>query len=416
MKHSLLLLSLLLLGGTALSSCSSDLEGEIFIAPEKGTSVTTKDADATAFPEADGAQSLNNPGAADLRRLLSSSSMNPERALSKGEMTITDAQFAEIKAFVDENLKDSTETATYNNIFAWVVKNLTYAYDGNVWLDPYDVFLNRRCICQGYANLCRTMLLTQGIPAFGANGMLSTIGAHAWLYAYVDGKWVVSDPTNNQQYSITDLTKYRDMLKVERVDIPLFEDEQFEYSYDNKTLAVTKVKPGAGDVLTIPYSAGGYIVRLFLPRTAIPENVRQICFGKNIMSFGPDEMPYFGTCPNVEEAFVDPASTYFSSENGVVYKRKTSTPVYIPRGIRRLVLRPMTVIGKNTIYCLDNVEEIVFSEGTTTIEAYAIEQCPNLKRVYIPESVTSMDENAIYRCPDDVEILKTSTGIHHVKV
>ena len=74
----------------------------------------------------------------------------------------------------------------------------------------------------------------------------------------------------------------------------------------------------------------------------------------------------------------------------------------------------MKVIGKNTVYDKTNLEEIVISEGTTTVEDYAFESCPSLKRVYVPQSVTNFSKDALYRCPDDVEILRVSTGIHHV--
>ena len=76
--------------------------------------------------------------------------------------------------------------------------------------------------------------------------------------------------------------------------------------------------------------------------------------------------------------------------------------------------KPKQVIGKNTVYDLPNLEEIVISEGTTTVEDYAFESCPSLKRVYVPQSVTNFSKDALYRCPDDVEILRVSTGIHHV--
>lgn len=416
MKKSILLSGLLALT-LCLGACSSEMD-DIAPAGQDGqkSHTTAKSYDADYFPETDDAKSLPTNTATALSRLLTADAMNLDFARTMGEMTITDAQFAEIKAYVDENLKDSTETATYENIFKWVTSNLTYAWSGDAYLDPYDVFVYKRCICQGYANLCRTMLLTQGIPTLGANGQLGNVGAHAWLYAYVDGAWIVSDPTNSQYYKMSELAKYKNSLLVQRVDIPLFEDDNFQYGFENSTLVVTKVKKCDGEALTVPYSAGGYIVRQFVPRTEIPSNVRQLYFGTNITSFGPDEMPLFDTAPNVEEAYVDAASTSFSSEEGVVYKRKSSTPVYIPRGIRRLVLRPMTTIGKNVVYGLTNVEEIVISEGTKTVEAYAIEGCPNLKTVYVPETVTSFDENAIYRCGDNVEVVTMPTGIHHVTI
>ena len=86
----------------------------------------------------------------------------------------------------------------------------------------------------------------------------------------------------------------------------------------------------------------------------------------------------------------------------------------ISSSLSYFVLKPMKVIGKNTVYDLPQLEEIVLSEGTTTVEDYAFESCPSLKRVYVPQSVTNFSKDAIYRCSDDVEILRVSTGIHHV--
>ena len=109
-----------------------------------------------------------------------------------------------------------------------------------------------------------------------------------------------------------------------------------------------------------------------------------------------------------------PTNRLLSSSDGVIYHGTGNNVYYIPTGIRRLVLKPMKVIGKNTVYDLPNLEEIVISEGTTTVEDYAFESCPSLKRVYVPQSVTNFSKDAIYRCSDDVEILRVSTGIHHV--
>lgn len=409
-----LALAATLLCTAALTACSADDE-ETLTTPKDADAITTNTYDESFFPTADGARQLSlTSGPQALYTLLKAGVVEADKSLGAGEMSITDEQWAELKTFVDENLRGDTETATCDNVFKWVVKNLTYSYD-DAAIEPYDVFQKRRCVCQGYANLCRAMLLTQGIPAFGANGQLGNVGAHAWLYARPDSTWYVLDPTNNQQFKAAGVASYKSKLIVERVDVPLITDDNFEYSFENSLLSVSRVKQCDGESLTVPYSAGGYCVNLFAPRTAIPENVRALYFGTKITTFGPDEYPLFSTCPNVEEAYIDKASSTFSSADGVIYKgRNGTTPVYIPRGVRRLVLRPMETIGKNVVYCLDNVEEIVITEGTKTVEAYAIEQCPNLKRVYVSESVTSLDDNAIYRCGSNVEIIRVPTGIHNV--
>ena len=420
MKHILFpLCSLLLAAG--LTACSADDDLLVDVDARQAT-VKSQPVDSLFVEKDETSKTLPTTlalSAQSLYKLLSSPSLTTAHMLEMGETNITDAQFAEIKAYVDANLKGSTQKETHNNIFNWLVKNLTYTYDSSARLDPYDVFTEKRCVCQGYANLCKTMLITQDIPAFCVNGQLGTVGAHAWVYALLDGEWTVSDPTNNQQYVAKNYTKYKDKLQPERVDVVLFEDEQFTYSFQERRLCVSDVKKCDGSALTVPYSVAGYTIPLFLPTSEIPSNITQIYFGSNIRTLGESEIPLRDVCPNVEEAFVAADNTALSSTDGVVYKGKSTNnvlPYYIPASIRTLVLRPAATIEKNTVYYLDKVEEIVISAGTTTVEAYAIEQCPNLRRVYISESVTSLDDQAIYRCPDDVEIVRVPTSIHSVSM
>ena len=373
----------------------------------------SSEANQSLFPEEGKAKMVSKNGAEALFALLKSPKFNMEAATKLHNATITDSQWNAIKEYVDKNLKGATETETYKRIFKWCHDSLTYTHDGPS-LEPYDVFTNRRCICQGYANLCKTMLLTQGIPAFGVNGSLGTLGAHAWLYAYDGKNWHVSDPTNNMEFLMKDVSKYKNKLMVERTEIELFEDENFGYNYNESRLNVCRVKQCEKEALTVPFAVAGYKIGSFLLEEPLPANIRQIYFGTNIQSLGTQGYPLFGKDANVEEVFIAPKNNYLSSQDGVVYRGKGTNLYYIPSGIRRLVLKPMKVIGKNTVYDKPNLEEIVISEGTTTVEDYAFESCPSLKRIYVPQSVTNFSKDALYRCPDDVEILRVSTGIHHV--
>ena len=373
----------------------------------------SSEANQSLFPEEGKAKMVSKNGAEALFALLKSPKFNMEAATKLHNATITDSQWNAIKEYVDKNLKGATETETYKRIFKWCHDSLTYTHDGPS-LEPYDVFTNRRCICQGYANLCKTMLLTQGIPAFGVNGYYAAYGAHAWLYAYVDKIWRVCDPTGYRQHGMSELNKYKNDLLVQRTEIELFEDENFGYNYDEYRLNVCRVKKCDGEALTVPFSVAGFKISSFLLEHSLPSNVRQLYFGTNIQSLGTQGYPLFGRANSVEEAFVAPGNRLISSQDGVIYHGTGTNVYYIPTAIRRLVLKPMKVIGKNTVYDLPNLEEIVISEGTTTIESYAFESCPSLKRIYVPQSVTSFAKDALYRCPDDVEILKGSTGIHHV--
>ena len=407
-----LLLVLTLAAAAFMGACSSDEfeSSDVSVIPPS----TTAEADESLFPVEGGGKLVSSNGADALNVLLKSPSFKMENATTLHNAVITQEQWDEIKAYVDKNLRvEGNDLATYNNVFRWCFDSLTYSYD-DAGLEPYDVFTKRRCVCQGYANLCKTMLLTQGIPAFGVNGYYAAYGAHAWLYAYVDKIWRVCDPTGYREHGMSELNKYKNDLLVQRTEIEIFEDENFGYNYDEYRLNVCRVKKCNGEALTVPFSVAGFKISSFLLEHSLPSNVRQLYFGTNIQSLGTQGYPLFGRANSVEEAFVAPGNRLISSQDGVIYHGTGTNVYYIPTAIRRLVLKPMKVIGKNTVYDLPNLEEIVISEGTTTVESYAFESCPSLKRIYVPQSVTSFAKDALYRCPDDVEILKGSTGIHHV--
>ena len=74
--------------------------------------------------------------------------------------------------------------------------------------------------------------------------------------------------------------------------------------------------------------------------------------------------------------------------------------------MKRLELMPMEVMEKNTVYNQEGLQEIVIAKGTKSIEAWAVENCPNLKVAYIPES-TQVDENAFYSVHKDFRIVRT---------
>ena len=410
MKKTLLFAFALTVSAFFAACSSDDLDTNVVNVMPPAVS---SEANQSLFPEEGKAKMVSKNGAEALFALLKSPKFNMEAATKLHNATITDSQWNAIKEYVDKNLKGATETETYKRIFKWCHDSLTYTHDGPS-LEPYDVFTNRRCICQGYANLCKTMLLTQGIPAFGVNGSLGTLGAHAWLYAYDGKNWHVSDPTNNMEFLMKDVSKYKNKLMVERTEIELFEDENFGYNYNESRLNVCRVKQCEKEALTVPFAVAGYKIGSFLLEDPLPANIRQIYFGTNIQSLGTQGYPLFGRANSVEEAFVAPGNRLISSQDGVIYHGTGTNVYYIPTAIHRLVLKPMKVIGKNTVYDKPNLEEIVISEGTTTVEDYAFESCPSLKRVYVPQSVTNFSKDALYRCPDDVEILRVSTGIHHV--
>ena len=402
--------------GLLLCACTTDITDETVTRTQPGTNTvqtTVSEPNEELFATPDKSADYSTNPALCVRYTLSKADVN--RATSMGETSITDEQYAEIKAFVDENLKADKPYDTYRNIFKWITSNIKYAWEPPAYLDPYEVFKEKRCVCQGYANLLKTMCLTQGIPACVANGMLGTAGGHAWNYVYIGDKWYVSDPTNNQDFEmISDLSKYQKKLIPHRLDITLFEDDNFAYNFQDQHLNVSEVKTAPNAYISVPFSTNKLRVTSFHPTKAIPSNVTQIYLGENRKTLGDYTEELSRTMPHVEEIFVAAGNKKLSSYKGVVYQGANSTsPYYVPAGVTRLELKPMKVVEKNTVYYLDNLEELIIPEGTESIEAYAVEQCPNLKRIYIPESLTDIAENAFSEC-GNYEIVRVPTGIHEV--
>ncbi len=341
-----------------------------------------------------------------------------QRAMTMGQLVITPEQYDEIKTFVDENLADTTsQYQTYRNIFEWIHKNLVPAYDGVAYLNPYDVFVNKRCVCQGYANLLRTMCHTQGIPAFNANGELVPLGGHAWDYVCADSVWYVSDPTNNVQYKMADYSSYSKRLVPYTADLMLYSSDEIDGNFKYGHFNVDKVKSCPNSYLVVPFSLGGFRLTCFCISAPLPENVTQIYIGRNIETFGdyPSDINRYMT--NVEEIFVDPKNPKLSTFGGAVYQGKASkisAPYYVPAAARKLTLKALKTVEKNTLTDLAKLEELHFSEGTKTIESYAVESCPNLKRVFLPETVETIASDAFYRCGEDIEFIRVPTGIHEV--
>lgn len=411
MKRIFFISLLPLAASLAFTSCADEIAEEFSAPVTDDPAVRTTET--IEWPTPDNATRHDATPALALKQLLTR--FDRERALSLGETDVTDEEFSEIKQFVDENLKGDTDYDTYTNIFSWIYKNMTYASSGTAYLRPYDVFKNRRCICQGYANLLKTMCLTQNIPAFNANGWLSTLGGHAWNYVYVDSRWYVSDPTNYAQYTIGQTSQYQSKLIPQRVDVVLFDDDDFEYSLRDGQLTIVSVKnQGTGDLI-IPYSSHGYQVQSFMPDEEVPSGYTRLIAGRNLSALGGTPSMLTAVFPTLESVEIDPFNRYLNSYHGTVYEKNGSLPYYIAPAARSVMLKGVETAEKNIIYNLPYVEEITFGEGTVNIEAYAIESCPALRTVYIPTTVTNIDPEALYRCPDDVQILTMPTGITEVK-
>lgn len=400
----------LALAATMFASCSNETEGIEDITPSKPTTgETTRN-----FPADDGAEELTGNEVQKFWKLL----QGADDAFSKRRASyqITDEEFDEIKAFTDELVKSArNEEQRYKRIWNWITTNIKYNKTGTPYSnEPYDVFKNRICICQGYANLMSVMALSQGIDVINVNGYLGTIGGHAWNYVRYGGTWYAIDPTNGGQFTASSTSTYDDWLYIYSADGNFLETDQYAYNFQDATLNLNEVKT-ADDVMQVPFSVTlnngkSYQVACFNPSKPLPANVRELYIGTNIKTLGDyNVVGLKENAPGVEAAYVDPDNQYLSSYEGIVYRRTDETePFYIPAAMKRITLPPMEIAFKNVIYGHQAVEEVIFDQSTKEIQAWAVENCPNLKRAYIPAGA-HVDADAFGGSHPDFEIYDLNT-------
>ncbi len=386
----------------ALGSCSSDEEQEL---QTPSVSVDNNEATRAQFAEDDGKKVLSGAPYVQARNLINKLQADyiAEMTDTLGRANITPGQYAEIQEFTEKLVAGlTTQKDKYTRCFNWIVQNVKYEYTDN---DPYAVFKNLTGVCQGYANLLFIMLHSIDIPAFVCNGILNPIGGHAWNYVYCDGKWYVSDPTNNGSWVLAATSSYSHLLP-SSFDVVLAKNNGVWFNYTEYNLNICSVESDDA-VFIVPFSALGYQVTSFSPTVPLNPNIKQINIGKNIKSLGEGYIGLSYNAPNVEYVEVDPENTTFASYLGVVYRKNGSEfqLTYIPAAMKCVELMPMETMYKNTIYNHNGVETLIIAPGTKKIEPWGVEKCPKLKIAYVPED-TEIANNAFAGVHPDFQIIR----------
>lgn len=411
MRKNILLYSFLLAG--FMFSCESRMDEPVSISKTDYVKEEVSK-DENMFPtEDDAVKLLDYSYCNQILYLLEK--VDPQDCIVLYDTKIKDDEFQEIKEFTDDLVKGETDQVKImDKIFFWVADNIDYVWQGYVDNDPYPVFKNRKAICQGYANLYKVMLLTQNIPVISINGLANIGGhmsGHAWNYSYANGDWFMADPTNRRIDMAVNISGYDSDYQPLSAELVLFENDNYIFEFSNGHLNIASVKQGS-EKLTLPYSAGGFVVTSFNPEKDMPAEIKEVYIGKNISSIGTDGsigLKQYGK--SVEMVYIDSANPELESINGVVYLKKgdTVTPYFIPYGMTRIEFKPNQVYGKGLVYGHENLEEMYFPDGVEKIEDYAVEACPKLKYVSIPEKA-EVSENAFYGMSQEIEIHRRSEG------
>lgn len=364
---------------------------------------------------------------ARLRTLLRN--LTIKNRLPHGDEKITEEQLAEIKQKADEivaEAKAKTQRQKHDALLKWIRENVKYnGENGNVGSinlssinqdanSAYNTFQSTKtgeavAVCQGYANLLKMMCWTQGINAPVVNGFVywgGSQGGHAWNYAHVDGRWIISDPTNKHAMTF-DMNKPNEGNAKEyqplRIDFLLGKSDELDCMYDDGEVSVVRVKKGASHIVKIPNTYVGFPISKFIPEY-VEDGVTELQFGKNMKTFGEKDQKRFVSdsrvnAPdrNIAKVTFYENNSYLEEYKGVIYKKGTSEIVLIPKMLKIVHLKS----GKKSytkdddvgIRYLKGLRVLHFGEGTTSLGNGCIKDCPNLEEVHLPRSVTSLPNN-----------------------
>lgn len=318
-------------------------------------------------------------------------------------LNITDSQYQTIRAFtLDLTKKYSSTKDKITAIYQWakdISLKASVGEDAPADLednDPYKVFKEKTGVCQGKANLCKTMLAAIDVPCIIAHGYWETEG-HAWDFVLCDGKWGIVD-ASMWQISLDDPSDISSHYKTDSLEAVLYEKDGFEFTYYLGGIGAVGYT-GNAERLEIPKSCNGYPVisiaaesQIYYEHsfqdTAAKELVLPATVKYGIYLSDYEIRSFYSK--SLESISVDENNPVFASYDGILYSKDYSRIYSVPAGISEVTLKPMEILEKNTLTNLSNLRILKIGEGTKELEEDAIENCEHLEKVYIPDSVTTI--------------------------
>lgn len=337
-------------------------------------------------------------------------------------LNITDSQYKTIRTFtlaLTEKYSSTKDkiTAIYQwakdtSLKASVGEDAPADLEDN---DPYKVFKEKTGVCQGKANLCKTMLAAIDVPCIIAHGYWETEG-HAWDFVLCDGKWGIVD-ASMWQISLDDPSDISSHYKTDSLEAVLYEKDGFEFTYYLGGIGAVGYT-GNAERLEIPESCNGYPVisiaaesQIYYEHsfqdTAAKELVLPATVKYGIYLSDYEIRSFYSK--SLESISVDENNPVFASYDGILYSKDYSRIYSIPANISEITLKPIEILKKNTLTSLSNLRTLKIGEGTKELVGDAIENCEHLEKVYIPDSVTTIayeeSNGNVYEafsgCPDN---------------
>ena len=247
-------------------------------------------------------------------------------------LNITDSQYQTIREFtLDLTSKYTSTKDKITAIYQWAKdtsQKASVGEDAPADLgdnDPYKVFKEKTGVCQGKANLCKTMLAAIDVPCIIAHGYWETEG-HAWDFVLCDGTWGIVD-ASMWQISLDDPSNISSHYKTDSLEAVLYEKDGFEFTYYLGGIGVVGYT-GNADRLEIPASCNGHsVVSIAAENQIYYEHPFQNTIAKELvlpatLQYGiylsDYEIRSFSS-QSLESIVVDENNPVFASYDGILY-------------------------------------------------------------------------------------------------
>ncbi len=159
----------------------------------------------------------------------------------------TDLEKVEMQTLADqitEGITDKTEQA--KAIIRWVRASIEYEYYPESPF-PYDTIRTHKGNCTNYALLISQLMRLKGIPAVLVDGWRADMEAfsisdlrktlkegHAWVYAYLNGQWIMYDPLFSKDVGFTDRSWISRWYYPNTIEGVVMTFKDMNYSYANR--------------------------------------------------------------------------------------------------------------------------------------------------------------------------------------
>lgn len=176
-------------------------------------------------------------------------------------------------------------------------------------------------------------------------------------------------------------------------------DPNFEFRIDPNTLEITILRyKGEASEVIFPDTLQDKPVKA-LANTVFngAEHVTSIHIPANLVNIADTS---FRNLPNLTTITVAEENPSYTVQDDVLYHKKMKTIYCYPQGKAGDVFElptSISAIGAGAFYHCQ-LREIVLSEGTSKINAYAFAESPNLEKINLPAKVTAIGENAFENC------------------